>query len=88
MVKERLAPHTTRPAIANSPISLVRGESLARSSRNPMTKIPKEPKTMDPTTGFGTKSKWLICGTEKLAMPTTTKNENRMEAPPNLGVAC
>ena len=80
-VNDKFAPQTTKPAIKNSPNNLVLGAKRARSSRNPTTKIPREPIMIEPTTGFSPKSRLDIWGTVNPAMKTTTKKEIRIAAP-------
>ena len=87
-MKDKLAPQTTNPATKNSPNSFVFGAKRARSSRNPMTKIPSDPRIMDPITGLFPHNISLNCGTDNPAIAITTKKDARTAAPPNLGVAC
>ena len=72
----------------NSPNNFVLADNRARSSKKPITKIPIEPRIIDPITGFIPVKDSLSCGTETPATEITMKKEIRIAAPPSLGVAC
>ena len=78
-VKDKLAPHTTKPAIKNSPNSFVFGAKRERSSKNPITKIPIDPKIMDPIIGFCPPRNSRNWGTIRPAIEITNKKDNKIK---------
>ena len=88
VVKFKSAPQTTKPAIKNSPESFILGDNRAKSSKKPITNIPIEPNNRVPISALSPINILFNCGTVREATETTTMNDKRIAAPPNLGVAC
>ena len=86
--KERSANQTTKPTVANSPKSLIRGDNRLKSSRTPIPKITSDPKIIIPAIGFSPHKAAPNDGTVNPPIKRTTKYETKTAPPPSRGMAC